>query len=215
MELPFENRTAAGRALAEALPTYRGRSDVIVLALPRGGVPVGFEIASALPAALDLLTVRKLGLPGHVELAMGAIASGGVRVLNEQVIHYSGVTDVDIDRVAEREQAELERRERAFRGRRPRPELGGRCAIIVDDGIATGATMQAAVEGVRQQRPSEVVVAVPVAPPEAVERLGQSADKVITLATPEPFDAIGQWYRDFEQTSNEEVIDLLNRAWKT
>lgn len=213
MRLPIPNRTTAGKALAEALGECRNRKDVIVLALPRGGVPVAVEIAGQLNVGLDLLLVRKLGLPFHRELAMGAIASGGVRVMNHDVVRAYGVSQKDIETVAAREQAELERRDRAYRGDRPWPDLTGRCVILVDDGVATGATMFAAIDAVQLQHASEIKVAVPVAPGDTVGRLRQRADEVICLATPRGFHAIGQWYEDFSQISDDEVIEMIRRAW--
>lgn len=213
MDVPIPNRTAAGSALAEALSDCRDRDDVIVLALPRGGVPVAYEIATALSAALDLLTVRKLGFPGHRELAMGAIASGGIRVMNDDVVGHYGVSEDAIERVAREEHAELERRERTYRGERPLPSLEGRCVILVDDGVATGSTMFAAIDAVRKQGAAEVRVAVPVAPADTLQELQRRADNVVCLATPEPFYAIGQWYREFGQTSDSEVMELIQRAW--
>ncbi len=205
----FEDRQDAGRALAERLSDYAGRPDVIVLALPRGGVPVGAEVARALGAPLDVLVVRKLGLPGQEELAMGAIASGGVRVLNEEVVSLTGVPREVIDRVAEEEGRELERREAAYRGDRPPPDVAGRTVILVDDGIATGSTLRAAVEALRKQGPARIVVAVPTAPKAACEALGEVADEVICVTTPEPFFAISLSYRSFPQMSDEEVREIL------
>jgi putative phosphoribosyl transferase len=213
MELPIENRQAAGRALAEALDAYRDRDDVIVLALPRGGVPVALEIAAALGAPLDLMLVRKLGTPGQEELAMGAIASGGGRVMNERVVQALGISQQAIERVAEREGRELQRREQLYRGKRPWPDLRDRCVMLVDDGLATGATMRAAVEAVRARQPAHVVVAVPVAPADTIALLREEADAVICLAEPEPFQAIGLWYMDFSQVSDEEVREMLDVAW--
>lgn len=214
MGLPFEDRVAAGQELAEALASYRSRKNLVVLALPRGGVPVAARIAAALGATLDLMIVRKLGLPGHEELAMGAIASGGIRVMNNDVVHYHHVQAAAIDQVAAAEQRELERREHAYRGDRPRPKLANQCVILVDDGLATGATMRAAIDAVRRQRPSAIVVAIPVAPAETVAQLRQRVDDVVCLATPAPFYAIGQWYARFDQTSDEEVEALLKQAWQ-
>lgn len=205
----FEDRQDAGRALAERFSDYAGRPDVIVLALPRGGVPVGAEVARALGAPLDVLVVRKLGLPGQEELAMGAIASGGVRVLNEEVVSLTGVPREVIDRVAEEEGRELERREAAYRGDRPPPDVAGRTVILVDDGIATGSTLRAAVEALRKQGPARIVVAVPTAPKAACEALGEVADEVICVTTPEPFFAISLSYRSFPQMSDEEVREIL------
>ncbi|WP_341503594.1 phosphoribosyltransferase [Gallaecimonas sp. GXIMD4217] len=214
MDLPIPNREAAGLALAHALAARQPRPPILVLALPRGGVPVAAAIAETLDAELDLLTVRKLGYPGHKELAMGAIASGGVKVLNEELLASYPVSDEAMARVLAEEQAELERRERAYRGERPWPELKGRLVIVVDDGVATGATMLAALDAVRSQGPEALWVAVPVAPPDTVDRLKKRADKVVCLATPEPFMAIGQWYRDFSQTSDSEVLALIQAAWR-
>lgn len=214
MELPIKDRITAGRALAKAMTNYRDRQDLLVLALPRGGVPVAYELAEALHAPLDLILVRKLGSPGQQELAMGAIASGGVRVLNEELVSYLHVSEETLEKVAAREQKELERRERAYRGDRPWPEITGKCVILVDDGVATGATMRVAIKALRKQNPKEVVVAVPVAPPGTIEVLRREADDVVCLAMPEPFTAIGLWYVNFSQVSDEEVTEQLERAWK-
>jgi putative phosphoribosyl transferase len=211
--LPLRNRTEAGRALGTALGAYRGRNDVLVLALPRGGVPVACEVADALDAQVDLIIVRKLGTPGQEELAMGAIASGGVRVLNRDVIEPLRIPERVIEEVERRERAEIERREHAYRGQRPRPAVAGQCVILVDDGIATGATMRAAIAALRQAKPSRIVVAVPVAPPDTVEVLRSEADEVVCLATPEPFMAIGCWYMAFPQLSDEEVRSRLAQSW--
>lgn len=212
-ELPFENRREAGAHLGAALTSYRGRHDLLVLGLPRGGVPVADEVAQALEAPLDLMLVRKLGTPGQEELAMGAIASGGGQVFNEALLRQLNVDRRTIDATLERERAELERREEAYRGSRETPNLRGRCVMLVDDGLATGATMRAAVQAARQAGAAEVVVAVPVAPPDIVESLRAEADAVVCLATPEPFFGVGRWYRRFEQTSDEEVVSVLARAW--
>jgi len=214
MKLPIRDRVSAGRALAAALARYRGRDDVLVLALPRGGVPVAAEVAGALGAQLDLMIVRKLGTPGQPELAMGAIASGGIRVLNEDIVSSLRISHEVIERVAGREQEELERRERAYRGERPRPAVEGKHVILIDDGIATGATMRAAIAGLRRQRPASIVVAVPVAPPDTVELLRAEADEVVCPATPEPFFAIGRWYVEFPQLTDEEVRGELTRVWQ-
>lgn len=211
--LPIPDRVAAGRLLASRLAEFRGRDDVVVLALPRGGVPVAYEIAVALGARLDLMLVRKLGLPGHRELAMGAIASGGIRVLNDDVVRGYGIDAGTLDTVARQEQRELERRDRAYRGERPQPVLAKRCVILVDDGLATGATMHAAIDAVRQQKPAQIVVAVPVAPADTISGLEPLVDRVVCPHTPEPFFAIGQWYRNFDQTSDEQVVSLLHEAW--
>lgn len=215
MELPIKDRITAGRALARAMEHYRDRQDLLVLALPRGGVPVAFELAEALHAPMDLMLVRKLGSPGQRELAMGAIASGGVRVLNEELVSYLGVSEETIEKVAASEQKELERRERAYRGDRPWPDIAGKCVILVDDGVATGATMRVAIKALRKQNPKELVVAVPVAPPDTVATLRREADAVVCLAMPEPFTAIGLWYANFSQVSDEEVTAQLARAWNT
>lgn len=212
--LPLSDRSEAGRELADALAHYRGRQDLLVLALPRGGVPVAYEIASALQAPLDLVLVRKLGAPGQRELAMGAIASGGIRVLNENLISTLNVSGRDIESVAEREQRELERREVAYRGDRPRQGISGRTVILVDDGVATGATMRAAIASLRQQNPARIVIALPLAPASTVNTLAREADEVICLHSPEPFVAIGRWYQDFSQVSDREVRGLLARVWE-
>jgi len=208
----FPNRSEAGRALARELSHYADRSDVVVLALPRGGVPIGFEIAHALRAPLDIFLVRKLGVPQYEELAMGAIASGGTQVLNESVLEQLHITAEDIEQVARRERQELERRERAFRdGREPVP-VAGRICILVDDGLATGSTMRAAVMALTKQSPQRVVVAVPVAAADTCNEFESLADEVICLYTPEPFMAVGRWYDDFAQLTDDEVRDYLERA---
>ncbi|HYS01443.1 MAG TPA: phosphoribosyltransferase [Candidatus Eisenbacteria bacterium] len=211
MALPFENRAQAGRILAAQLAEYRGRPEVLVLGLPRGGVPVAFEVAQALGVPLDVFLVRKLGVPGHAELAMGAIASGGVRVVNQAMLRSLRISPQQLDAVIRAEEAELRRQERVYRGDRPPPDVSGRTAILVDDGLATGATMQAAVAALRSAGPKEVVVAVPVAPPETCAELEVEADRVVCALTPEPFYAVGAWYRDFSQTSDDEVRELLRR----
>lgn len=213
ISIPFHDRIAAGRALAAALDAYRDRRDVLVLALPRGGVPVATEVAAALGADIDLIIVRKLGVPGHSELAMGAIASGGIRVLNQHIISSLGIRDSEIEEVAKNEARELERREHAYRGVRPRPAIKGKCVILVDDGVATGATMRAAIEALRHQKPERIVVAVPVAPPDTVSRLRGEADEVVCLTSPETFWAIGQWYIEFPQLPDEAVREGLARVW--
>jgi predicted phosphoribosyltransferase len=189
-----------------------GRDGVIVLGLPRGGVPVAFEAAKALGAPLDVFLVRKLGVPGHDELAMGAIASGGVRVLNDSVVGSLAIPEAALEEVTARERKELERRERAYRGGRSGPALGGRRIILVDDGLATGATMRAAVKALRAHEPARIVVAVPTAPPDAIDDLREEADEVVCLHTPAPFYGVGGSYDDFSQTSDEEVRELLARA---
>ena len=208
----FQDRTEAGRLLATKLTGYAGQEGVIVLALPRGGVPVGYEVARALGAPLDLLIVRKLGVPGREELAMGAIASGGVRVVNEEVVQALGISEDVLEQVAQREAGELQRRDRAYRGDRPHPDLRGRTVILVDDGLATGSTMRAAVAAVRAQNPRRVIVAVPTAAPSIAEEFRSIADDCVCVSTPEPFYAVGLWYEDFSQTTDDEVRDLLARA---
>ncbi|MFL5576381.1 MAG: alpha/beta family hydrolase [Gemmatimonadaceae bacterium] len=213
MRSRFRDRFEAGRRLADELaPRYAGRNDVIVLGLPRGGVPVAYEVARTLRAPLDVFVVRKLGVPGHEELAMGAIASGGVRVLDEQVIVECRVGRRELDLVTERERRELERRERRYRDGQPFAEVRGRTAILVDDGLATGSTMRAAVEALRREGPAAVVVAVPVAPLETCEAFREVVDDIVCAVTPEPFVAVGLWYEDFSQTTDEEVHELLARA---
>jgi predicted phosphoribosyltransferase len=208
----FFDRTDAGRKLARALAGYAGRDDVRVLGLPRGGVPVAFEVAQALHAPLDVFIVRKLGVPSQPELAMGAVASGGMRVLNDEVVGQLDIPESIILRVAAAEQLEIERRERRYREGRPAPQLAGKIVILIDDGLATGSTMRAAVRAVRLQQPISTLVAVPVAAASTCAALRREADEVVCLATPEPFFAVGQWYRDFDQTSDEQVHDLLARA---
>src|SRR2546429_7963191 len=212
MERAFANRTEGGRLLAEKLARYSNRDDVIVLGLPRGGVPVAYEVAKRLRAPLDVFIVRKLGVPGFEELAAGAIASGGVRVLNEDVMRAIPYADEAIEAVTARETAELERRERIYREGRPPPELRDRIAILVDDGLATGATMRAAVKALRQRGAAKIVVAVPVGPPDTCREIEQEADETICLSTPQFFQAVGQYYEDFSQTTDEDVRELLGRA---
>jgi putative phosphoribosyl transferase len=208
----LKNRSAAGRELAARLAEYRDRPDVIVLALPRGGVPVAVEIARALHVPVDVFVVRKLGVPGHGELAMGAIATGGVRVLSADLISELGIPAAAIEQVTEQEREELERRNRLFRGDREAPVLHDQVAIIVDDGLATGATMEAAIQAVKAYHPARVVVAAPVGARDTCERLKRIADDVVCAATPEPFRAVGLWYEQFDQTTDEEVIELLAQA---
>jgi putative phosphoribosyl transferase len=208
----FVDRHEAGRVLAEALGSYAGRDDVLVLALPRGGVPVGFEVARALGAPLDVMLVRKLGVPGQEELAMGAIASGGVRIVSDDVVNALHIPERAIAIVAAAEGQELERRERAYREGRPFPDVGGKVAILVDDGLATGATMRAAVAALRALGAGPVVAAVPVAPPETCAALSRVVDQMICALTPDPFFAVGAWYEDFTETSDETVRALLHRA---
>lgn len=207
----FHDRSDAGRALAADLAPYAGRPGLLVLALPRGGVPVAYEVARALGAPLDVFLVRKLGLPGHEEFAMGAIASGGLRLLNDDVIREFGVTPAEIAAVSAAEELELERRERQYRADRPMPTVAGRTVILVDDGLATGSTMRAAVLALRQQRPAHIVVAVPVAAAETCEEFRGLVDDIVCAATPDPFYAVGLWYEDFSQTTDDEVRELLNR----
>lgn len=205
----FLDRRDAGRQLARKLTNYAGHPDAFVLALPRGGVPVAYEVSQALHIPMDVLIVRKLGLPGQEELAIGAIASGGIRVLNQDVINYLQVDQEVIDRVTEREQVELRRREQQYRGNHSPPDARDRTVILIDDGLATGASMLAAVRGIRTQNPARIVVAVPTAAPQAMDLLQQEADEVAVVMSPEPFDGVGKWYRDFSQTTDEEVRTLL------
>ncbi len=216
MDRVFADRRHAGRELAAALGSRPGfnRRDAVVLALPRGGVPVAFEVAMALDATLAVFVVRKLGVPGHRELAMGAIASGGVRTLNHELIRQLGIPESDITQIVGEETHELQRRERLYNGAHPLPPLAGQSVVLVDDGLATGATMRAAVQAVRQQRPARVTVAVPVAAPDACLQLQDEADDVVCLSTPEPFRAVGLWYRVFDQTTDAEVQLLLDEAWR-
>jgi len=208
----FRNRTDAGRRLARGLERYAGRSDVVVLALPRGGVPVGFEIARALNAPLDVFLVRKLGVPGQEELAMGALASGGVRVVNDALVRRLGVPAAMIEEVAAKEERELERRERAYRGGEPPLPVAGRTVILVDDGLATGASMQAAAMALKRLGPARIVAAVPVGAAETCADLRDIVDEIVCAETPEPFWAVGNWYDDFSQTADEEVRSLLTLA---
>jgi predicted phosphoribosyltransferase len=208
----FKDRRDAGRRLAADLAQYANRADVRVLALPRGGVPVAFEVALALDAPLDVFVVRKLGVPGQEEYAMGALATGGVVLLNERVVRAAGVSDAEVERVLEEERRELERRELRYRGDRRPPDVAGRTVVLVDDGLATGSTMLAAVQALRAEHPARIVVAVPVASRDTCEAMRRAADEVACSVTPEPFYAVGLWYDDFEQTSDEEVHDLLQRA---
>lgn len=212
---PFEDRADAGRQLAHALRRLAGQSALLVLALPRGGVPVAYPVALALQAELDLMLVRKLGLPHHPEYAMGAIGSGGVRVLQPGVPGLMGVTAAEVEAVTGIEQAELERRARHYRGARPPASLHGRTVVLVDDGIATGASMGVAIDVARQGAPARLVVATPVAPPDTLRALAPLVDEVVCLTAPERFRSVGQWYRRFDQTGDEEVQDLLARAWSS
>ena len=205
----FRDRRLAGRRLAELLSGFAGAPNLLVLALPRGGVPVGYEVARALHAPLDVFLVRKLGLPGHEELAMGAIATGGIRVVNAEVVDAMQMPERVLDAVAEREQHEIERREHAYRGERPPPVIAGHTIILVDDGLATGATMRAAARAIRAQAPARLVIAVPVAARSTCDSLAMEADEIVCAETPEPFFAVGLWYEDFSETSDQEVRDLL------
>jgi predicted phosphoribosyltransferase len=207
----FRHRIDAAARLTEKLAAYASRPDVLVLALPRGGVPVGYEVARALGAPLDVFLVRKLGVPGYEELALGAVATGGVRVLNDEIVRGLGISEHEIDAIVTRELHELARRVRLYRGDRPPPDVGGRTVILVDDGLATGATMRAAVAALRRQQPARIVVAVPTASPDTSEALKAEADDVICAMTPEPFFAVGHWYEDFRQTTDDEVRELLAR----
>jgi predicted phosphoribosyltransferase len=211
----FRDRYDAGRQLARELAAYADRRDVLVLALPRGGVPVAYEVARTLHAPLDVFLVRKLGLPGHEELAMGAIASGGVRVLNEELVHVLDIPPDVIDEVAEEEGRELQRREQAYRDDRPPLNVRGRIVILIDDGLATGSTMRAAVAALRRQGPARIIIAVPVAAASTCRDLQKEVDEVVCAHTPEPFRAVGIWYDDFSQTSDEEVHALLEEAQST
>jgi putative phosphoribosyl transferase len=212
MPIRFRNRRDAGVKLARELREYAGRRDVIVLALPRGGVPVGYEVAKALDVPLDVFIVRKLGLPWHEELAMGALASGGVRLLDTDLIRVAQVSDEEIERITQQEQVELERREKQFRGDRPFPSLDGKTSILVDDGLATGSTMRVAVAALRLEKPASIVVAVPVAAVETCAGFRDVADRIVCAETPQPFNAVGLWYEDFSQTTDDEVHELLDRA---
>lgn len=210
----FSNRSQAGRRLAERLKDYAHRKDVTVLGIPRGGVPVAFEIAKGLGAALDVFVARKLGVPGQEELAFGAIASGGVRVLDPEIIGTLGISDVTIEEVTAREQRELERRERLYRGARTPLDIEGRTVILVDDGIATGSSLRAAISALRHLKPARLVVAAPVAPLATYERLRREVDDLVCVDLPRSFRAIGEFYEDFSQVTDREVADLLRRSWQ-
>jgi predicted phosphoribosyltransferase len=210
----FRDRADAGRMLATRLRQYAGHDDVIVLALPRGGVPVAAAVADALGAPLDVFLVRKLGVPGHEELAMGAIASGGVRVLNRDVIDDLGISDRAIEKVTARETRELERRDRLYRDGRPPVAVGGHVVILVDDGLATGSSMRAAAAALRAQKPARLIIAVPAAPADTCADLRHDADEIVCAATPEPFYSVGLWYEDFTPTTDEEVRALLAKHFK-
>ena len=214
IEVPIPDRVAAGKTLAGLLEAYRNQPDAIVLALPRGGVPVAWEIARELALPLDLMLVRKLGMPGHEEYAMGAIASGGVRVLNQEALGFGRVSESSLEAVTARERRELERRDRLYRGEHPQPELRDRQVLLVDDGLATGSTMRAAVQAVRQQAPARIVLVAPVASTEAIASLRPLVDEVVCPLVPDWLSSIGEWYRHFGQTSDEEVQELLREAWE-
>jgi putative phosphoribosyl transferase len=208
----FWNRTEAGKRLARMLTRYAGRTDIVVLALPRGGLPVGFEIAQSLHAPLDVLLVRKLGVPDHDQLAMGAVATGNVRVLHANIIQAWRISPSAIARATAEQLEELGRRERLYRGARGSPDVRGRTVILVDDGVATGSSMYAAVDALRQLQPLRIVVAVPVAPPETYRELRKKVHEVVCLATPEPFQAVGRWFEDFRQLGDDEVRSILQRS---
>jgi putative phosphoribosyl transferase len=208
----YRDRTDAGKKLASRLTGYANRDDVLVLALPRGGVPVAYEVARALRAPLDIFLVRKLGVPGQEELAMGAISTGGVRVLNDDVVGYLDIPDYVIDEVADIELRELERRERAYRGDRTEPDVRGKTVILIDDGLATGSTMRAAAKALRQQNPARIVVAVPVSASQTCDEYRMGVDEIICAQTPEPFMGVGMWYLDFSQITDEEVRKILAQA---
>ncbi|MHB8102312.1 MAG: phosphoribosyltransferase [Methanosarcina sp.] len=210
----FNDRADAGKKLAKKLSEYANRSDVIILALPRGGVPVAFEVAKELNVKMDVFIVRKLGVPGNEELAMGAIASDNIRVLNEDVIRSFQIPQSVIDEVAVNELRELERRERLYRGNRPKPDISGSTVILIDDGLATGATMRAAAAAVKTKNPAKIVIAVPTAASDTCSAFENEVDKTICVATPEPFYGVGAWYEDFSQTTDKEVCELLNKAAK-
>lgn len=214
METPYRNRENAGQDLAKRLKTYVNRPDGVVLALPRGGINVAFEVAKALNLPLDVVVVRKLGVPDQPELAMGAIASGGVRVLNQELLHQSHISDERVESVAQEEGKELERQERLYRNGRPAAVLKHKTIILIDDGLATGATMRAAVNAIKEQNPKQIIIAVPVATPSMCQELESEVDEIICLKTPEPFISVGTWFDDFSQTTDEEVIQLLSRAKK-
>ena len=210
----YRDRRHAGKVLAQALSRYAHRDDVVVLGLPRGGVPVAYEVATALDAPLDVFVVRKLGIPGYPELAMGAIASGGVMVLIPEVVEQLGIPQEVINAVAQAEARELQRREKAYRGDRPPIDVTDRTVILIDDGLATGASMHAAIAALRKRKPKRIVVGVPIASPSTCEEVGKQADDIVCAATPEPFQAVGLWYEDFSQTSDEEVRKLLDEAYR-
>lgn len=208
----FKDRLDAGKKLANELSKYANRSDILILALPRGGVPVAFEVAKELNAKMDVFVVRKLGIPGNEELAMGAIASDNIIMLNEDIVRSFQISKQVIDAVAARELKELERRERIYRGKRPKPNISGSTVILIDDGLATGATMSAAASAVKTKNPTKIVIAVPTGAPDTCKFFEEKVDEVICVATPEPFYSVGAWYEDFSQTTDEEVCELLNKA---
>ncbi|MFI5059414.1 MAG: phosphoribosyltransferase [Candidatus Acidiferrales bacterium] len=208
----FKNRQEAGQRLASRLVKYANREDVIVLGVPRGGVPIAFEVATSLNLPLDIFVLRKLGVPGHEELAFGAIGSGGVRVLNANVVEQMGISDLDIAVVTRAEKEELERRERLYRGSRPPLDVHGRTVILVDDGIATGSSLRAAIRALREMKPAAIVIATPVAPERTCNRLRHEVEELVCVEMPEPFYGVGQFYHDFAQVSDEEVNELLERA---
>jgi putative phosphoribosyl transferase len=210
----FANRSQAGRILAGRLEKYAGRDDVVVLGIPRGGIPVAFEVAQALHAPLDIFLLRKLGVPGHEEFAFGAIASGGVRVLDRRILRALLISAADVDAVTARVRQELKRRELTYRGDRPPLSVTGKTVILVDDGIATGASLLAGIHALRELRPARIVIAVPVASLQALDRLAYEVDEVVCEAMPEEFAAVGQFYHDFSQTGDDQVIDLLSRNQK-
>lgn len=208
----FRDREEAGQKLASRLSKYENRDDVIVLGVPRGGIPVAFEVATALHLPLDIFVLRKLGVPGHEELAFGAVGSGGVRVLNPRVVQQLGISQLDIASVTSAEREELERRERLYRGSRPRLDVQGRTVILVDDGIATGASLMAATHALRKMKPAAIVLATPIAPRATCDHLRREVDELVCMEMPEPFYGVGQFYGDFSQVSDEDVIQLLERA---
>lgn len=210
--MPFKDRRDAGKKLAQKLSAYAGQPGTLILALPRGGVPVAYEVAQALSAPLDVFIVRKLGLPGREELAMGAVASGGVRVLNGDIIRMLSIPEEVINIVAKRELQELQRREKLYRKDRPSPEVRDRTILLIDDGLATGASMRAAIAGLRAQHPARIVVAVPAAAPDVCEAFRSEVDEIVCAITPEPFYGVGRWYEDFSQVTDEEVRMLLEEA---
>ncbi len=208
----FKDRLDAGRKLAKKLSKYANRSDILVLGLPRGGVPVAFEVAKELNVKMDVFVVRKLGVPGNEELAMGAIASDNIIVLNEDIVRSFHISKQVIDAVAARELRELERRERIYRGKRPKPSISGSTVILIDDGLATGATMSAAASAIKTKNPTKIVIAVPTGAPDTCRSFEGKVDEIICVSTPEPFYSVGAWYEDFGQTTDEEVCELLDKA---